>query len=92
MVDGNVQVPADGVGKKLRTVVVDTDKHQEVVTLAAADGTILDQPLTDDELRATSVPVSGPLTDAQLRASGLPVSVAGTVAVSGPLTDAQLRA
>ena len=46
--------------------------------------------LTDAQLRATPVPVSGtvtatgPLTDAQLRASAVPVS--------GPLTDAQLRA
>lgn len=40
--------------------------------------------LTDDELRATPVPVDGPLTDAELRASAVPVS--------GPLTDAELRA
>lgn len=53
-------------------------------------------PLTDAELRATAVPISGtvtasgPLTDAQLRAATVPVS--GTVTASGPLTDAQLRA
>lgn len=47
-------------------------------------------PLTDAQLRAVPVPVSGtvtasgPLTDVQLRASAVPVS--------GPLTDAQLRA
>lgn len=47
-------------------------------------------PLTDAQLRASAVPVSGtvtasgPLTDAQLRASAVPVT--------GPLTDAQLRA
>jgi hypothetical protein len=40
--------------------------------------------LTNTELRAVPVPVSGPLTDAQIRAVALPVS--------GPLTDAQLRA
>lgn len=46
--------------------------------------------LTDTQLRATPVPVSGtvtatgPLTDTQLRASAVPVS--------GPLTDTQLRA
>jgi hypothetical protein len=59
----------------------------------------LTQPLTDTQLRATPVPVSGPLTDTQLRATPVPVS--GTVSVSnfpatqpvsGPLTDAQLRA
>lgn len=52
-------------------------------------------PLTDVQLRATAVPVSGtfwqatqpvsgPLTDTELRATPVPVS--------GPLTDAQLRA
>ena len=49
-------------------------------------------PLTDAQLRATAVPISGtvstgltqPLTDAQLRATAVPVS--------GPLTDAQIRA
>lgn len=47
----------------------------------------------------SAVPVSGPLTDAQLRATPVPVSGtvtanagSGTMAVSGPLTDAQLRA
>jgi hypothetical protein len=56
--------------------------------------------LTDAELRATPVPVSGPLTDAQLRAVAVPVSGpltdaqlrAVAVPVSGPLTDAQIRA
>lgn len=51
-------------------------------------------PLTDAQLRATPVPVSGTvstngLTDAQLRASPVPIS--GTV-VTGGLTDTQLRA
>ena len=52
--------------------------------------------LTDAQLRATPVPVSGPLTDLQLRASAVAisgtVSISGTVPVSGPLTDTQLRA
>jgi len=46
-------------------------------------------PLTDAELRASAVPVSGPLTDVQLRATPVPVS--GTVSTGG-LTDAELRA
>lgn len=47
-------------------------------------------PLTDAQIRATALPVSGtvtatgPVTDTQLRASAVPVS--------GPVTDAQLRA
>jgi len=57
-------------------------------TGAATEATVAGL-LTDTELRATPVPVSGTvttggLTDAQLRASAVPVS--------GPLTDAQLRA
>lgn len=42
------------------------------------------------------VEVTGPLTDAELRAAAVPISgnvgVTGSVAVTGPLTDAQLRA
>jgi len=44
---------------------------------------------------AVTQPVSGPLTDAQLRAAAVPVSGAffqATQPVSGPLTDAELRA
>ena len=58
------------------------------------------QPLTDTELRATPVPISGALTDAQIRATALlvsgtfypatqPVSIASPVAItdnSGSLT------
>jgi hypothetical protein len=69
-------------------------------------GTVSTGGLTDTELRATPVPVSGPLTDAQLRAAPVPVSgtvtvtdgsgpltVDGTVTVANPgLTDTELRA
>lgn len=62
--------------------------------------TVANPGLTDSQLRAAAVPVSGtfwqatqpvsgPLTDAQLRASAVPVS--GNVSTGG-LTDAQLRA
>lgn len=40
---------------------------------------VIEGGLTDAELRASAVPVSGPLTDAQLRATAVPVS--GTVSV-----------
>ena len=60
-------------------------------------------PLTDTQLRATPVPVSGtfyqatqpvsgPLTNAELRAADVPVSIANPVAVTGPLTNAQFTA
>jgi hypothetical protein len=54
-------------------------------------------PLTDAELRATPVPVSGTvatggLTDAQLRASAVPVSAAALPLPAGAATDAGLSA
>ena len=55
-------------------------------------------PLTDTQLRATAVPVSGTFFQVTQPVSGTffqatqPVSIAATVAVSGPLTDTQLRA
>lgn len=63
----------------------------------------LAQPLTDTQLRALAVPISGtvtantgltPLTDTQLRASSVAVSLASVPShpVTGPLTDTQLRA
>lgn len=60
--------------------------------------------LTDAELRATPVPISGtvtantgltqPLTDTQLRATPVPISgtVSANTGLSQPLTDTQLRA
>jgi hypothetical protein len=53
-------------------------------------------PVTNAELRATAVPVSGtvtatgPVTNAELRATAVPVS--GTVTATGPVTNAELRA
>lgn len=59
-----------------------------------ASGTLV-SPLTDTQLRATPVPVSGtvtasgPLTDAQLRASAVPVSAASLPLPSGASTLAE---
>lgn len=56
-------------------------------TLQAANTNLADielKVLTDSQLRASPVPVSGPLTDVELRATAVPVS--------GPLTDTELRA
>jgi hypothetical protein len=44
--------------------------------------------LTDAELRAAAVPVSGPLTDAELRAAAVPVSAASLPLPSGAATAA----
>ena len=55
----------------------------------------LSQPLTDTQLRATAVPVSGPLTDTQLRASAVPVSGTfwqATQPISGTVTATQATA
>ena len=70
------------------TLFVDTSSHNSADVLqviyedpaaVAVSGTVtantgLSQPLTDAQLRATAVPVSGPLTDTQLRATAVPVS------------------
>lgn len=67
-----------------------------VVLSSDQDALAVTGPLTDTQLRATPVPVSGsitttgPLTDTQLRATPVPVS--GTVTASGPVTDTQIRA
>lgn len=54
-------------------------------------------PLTDAQLRATAVPVSGTvstggLTDAQLRATAVPVSVSSSALPAGAATEATLSA
>lgn len=49
-------------------------------------------PLTDTQLRATAVPVSGPLTDAQIRATALPVSIASQPLPTGAATETTLAA
>jgi hypothetical protein len=73
------------------------------VSLASVPSHAVTGPLTNTELRATSVPVSlasvpshpvtGPLTNTELRATAVPIS--GTVTANTgltPLTDTQLRA
>lgn len=53
-------------------------------SLSSIDGKVL----TDAQLRATPVPVSGPLTDAQLRASAVPVEAAALPLPTGASTSA----
>lgn len=97
---------ADGSHAGLTVVVSPADRTRAL--LPAADGSLaVTGPLTDTQLRAVALPVSGsvstglnPLTDAQLRATAVPVSGpltdtqlrATALPVSGPLTDTQLRA
>ena len=57
------------------------------VTGTVTANTGLTQPLTDVQLRAAAVPVSGTFFQATQ-----PVSIAASVPVTGPATDAQLRA
>jgi hypothetical protein len=91
----NGKTTAVNTGAIAGTVALDSATLAALESITASTGG-----LTDAELRATAVPVSGPLTDAQLRAAAVPVSGALTdaelrataVPVSGPLTDTQLRA
>jgi hypothetical protein len=84
----NVKVAADEIAGVV---------HQRVKVEFGADGTATEVSAADP------LPVTGPLTDAQLRAAAVPVSgsvnigsgsvsISGSVSVTGPLTDAQLRA
>ena len=75
------RVPVDGSGVT-----------QPVSGSVTVSGTVTASgPLTDTQLRATAVPVSGTFWQATQPISGS-VSVTGTTAVSGPLTDSELRA
>ncbi|MBU0598926.1 hypothetical protein KKF61_08150, partial [Patescibacteria group bacterium] len=103
----NVELNAGSGGATLATDQDVALAHHQLVKIEfGADGTQtpvsaanplpITGSLTDTELRATAVPVSGtvtasgPLTDTELRATAVPVS--GTVTASGPLTDTELRA
>lgn len=63
-------------------------------TLAALEtvnaNTGLAQPLTDAQLRAAEVPVSGPITDAQLRAAAVPVSADALPLPTGAASETTL--
>jgi hypothetical protein len=48
----------------------------------------LSQPLTDTQLRATALPITGALTDTQIRATALPVSLASTTITNFPASQA----
>jgi hypothetical protein len=87
LVDGTLDSNVGIAGDATNGLDVDVTRVQGTVAVSG--------PLTDTQLRATAVPVSGtfyqatqpvsgPLTDAELRASAVPVS--GTVGVSGTVT------
>jgi hypothetical protein len=84
----DTKTPALGQAAMAASVPVVIASNQSAVPVSG--------PLTDTQLRAATVPISGtvtatgPITDTQIRATPLPVS--GTVTATGPLTDTQLRA
>jgi hypothetical protein len=80
----NITVPTSVTVNNTNSSPLPISDAGGLISIDDGGGSItVDGPLTDTQLRATSVPVSGPLTDTQLRATALPVS--------GPLTDTQLR-
>ncbi len=93
MADSFIQVAPDSTGKQLQTylnTISAQPVHAEAVVLVDSSGAPI-----------TTLLVSGPLTDTQLRASAVPVSgtffqatqpVSGTVTATGPITNAELRA
>jgi len=107
-VDGSNPLPVISSGEvsldastlaALETVQVGNFPATQPVSGTVTANTGLSQPVTDAQLRATPVPVSGTvstggLTDTQLRASAIPVSgtVTANTGLTQPLTDTQLRA
>lgn len=74
----------DGTGVKTQVVMLNKGT---VGAESFWDGTVTGAFLTDAQIRATALPVSGTFFQATQ-----PVSIAASVGVTGPLTDAQLRA
>ena len=82
--------------------IASLDQYTPVTGRLPVDGSGVTQPvsgpLTDTQLRATAVPVSGtvtasgPLTDTQLRASAVPVSAATLPLPTGATTETTLAA
>lgn len=86
-----IDADTGSIDSKLNTLGQKTSANSMPVVLASDQSTInVSGPfLTDAELRATPVPVSGPLTDAELRASAVPVSAASLPLPSGASTLAE---
>lgn len=80
------EIPAQGQATMAASMPVVIASNQTPVSVTG--------PLTDAQLRATPVPVSGtvtatgPLTDAQLRATPVPVSTKTALTAASPLQDA----
>jgi hypothetical protein len=83
-----IKAKTDNLDVALSTRTKPADAQHVIVDSSASVG--VTGPLTDTQLRATAVPVSGtvtasgPLTDTQLRASRVPVDASG---VAVPVTD-----
>lgn len=90
MAGSYVQVPPDSTGKQIATNDVGGKQYQ-VVNLADDTGAAI-APLTDTQLRATPVPISGALTDAQLRATPVDVSVSALPLPTDAATETTLSA
>lgn len=93
LIDTNIYDEDSANGSGPARLAARANADGTITPLVALDGAGDSAGLTDAQMRATPVPVSGfpatqpvsgPLTDTQLRAA--------PVAVSGPATDAQLRA
>jgi hypothetical protein len=79
-----------------KVTTVDTDNvtvvSSALPTGAATAANQQTDALTDTQLRATPVPVSGPLTDTELRATAVPVSAASLPLPTGASTETTLAA
>jgi hypothetical protein len=91
-----IRAKTDNIDVALSTRTKPADQQHVIVDSSAA--VPVTGPLTDTQLRATPVPVSGtvtasgPLTDTQLRASAVPISAVALPLPSGAALDASLAA
>jgi len=99
LLNGKLQNAGNRVQLEDNTGVAYSDAHPLKVLATVNVGAITVNALTDTQLRASPVPMSGPVTNTELRASPVPVTGgltntqlrAAPVPVSGPLTNTELR-
>jgi hypothetical protein len=93
----SVRVQPDGSGIDIATFLAGVLTGTEIQAISLVDAVgVAVAPLTDAQLRAAPVPISGNVgvvgAVEVVNDAGNPLPVSGTVTATGPLTDAQLRA
>lgn len=87
----NVSVNTGNADIGTQRVVIASNQPTLSISGTVTANTGLSQPLTNTQLRATDVSVTGPLTDTQLRASAVPVSATSLPLPTGAATEASVQ-